>query len=1016
MNWHYASLHVCLLVGTTAAFALPQLPKGMAPKDYYGGFYPTEEWVQSLRPVPRGQRQNPFQRIRIVETAPEGKDAWPSPLCLLTDEQLEGMKKDMRPYLSLQPKDLIGLVPRRNRISGNSRVMRATRMAPCPTGDAGSLVWTPDRPDELRCSKGHVVDPFRIYPPTGVFRIEGPRGEMQEYPYHDAPDGKRVYLNGEYMDSQRVRHLAQAARTLGRLYSATGDVEYARRAAAVLYDFARAVPHWPKIHRGRPGVVGPKRFRTVTEYTVYASIWYDKYHTGLVAGPDALALAYDFVINAPVWDDLDKLAPNGDARAAIEHDLFLYTVKDAIRYDIRYPKTSSALSNYIPYQIRGMICIGRAVGMPELVHYAYWKLRQLVQKTLMADGVFPESPSYARQHVYGMARACPLANGHTDPPDFVSTVDGERFEKLDMTRDLPELRRALEALETMVYPDDSYIMVHDTWSKLVSKGHPAPEKTRPLIYPSFGHAALARGERKRANQIQAHLHYSGNWGHDHDDMLGFILWAYGEELISDIGYAHTYRHFSDRSSGHNLVVVDRSTQGRVTDHGRLLGWHPAEGDVQVVEASGPGVYPQCSVYRRALFLIPLGEMDNVIVDIFTVTGGATHEWMAQGSCMSRQSLEVSIPTEFFADSYSDDGKPFTPPAHNEYVKQRIRHGLHPHRLSEDEPDPWYGVFRDVHRGRIGGPFVATFASKDRSLPDVRLHILEPTDADVYTCTVPSLRRCWTQAARGEDHSLVEKFRMPKLVIRRDGQNLHGRFVVVWEPTRGTNVLTEVKLLSPGNPNFVALEIRARAGGSAATARVFYGADPSKRESVGGVEFQGRYAIVVTNARGRRASLYDCAYFRDGDLVVTTRRRPPLAVEGVSQLDEDEYVIRLRGTWDDVLQGKPVELGRPELAFLRIGDGQRVFPIRAVETKGRRTLLRCTRNPGFTYDSESGALKDTFSPFLTYRGEAEVTLPSRVWLRSSRQKPGVWQIRTTVPAVVGSQRVGRRDEWAAVAGD
>ena len=68
----------------------------------------------------------------------------------------------------------------------------------------------------------------------------------------------------------------------------------------------------------------------------------------------------------------------------------------------------------------------------------------------MADSVFPESPSYGRMHVYGMAKAARMAQGYTDPPGFVSTIDAKRFANLDMSRDIPELRRAVNTLETMV--------------------------------------------------------------------------------------------------------------------------------------------------------------------------------------------------------------------------------------------------------------------------------------------------------------------------------------------------------------------------------------------------------------------------------------------------------------------------------------------------------------------------------------------------------------------------------------
>lgn len=692
MTCDLSAIALLTLLSAAAVYALPQLPEGTDPAEYYGGFYPTEEWVRRLEPLPRAERGMPFQRVEIVEESPEGKDAWDGAVIRLTADELTAMRERMAPYFAVDADDLLGLVPRRNRIAGNARVMPGHAPPPCPAGDGGRLEWTPDRPDEIRCSEGHTVDPFELLPPTGALEITGPLGDAQSYPYHDAPDGKRTFVQAEFMDALRVCELPRAAHDLGILHAVDGDEAAAARAAAIIYDFAQAVPHWPKIHRGRPGVEGIERFRPVDEYTVYAGIWYDKYHTGTNRAPKALALGYDLVAGADVWDEFAD-----DARDVIERDLFVYTARDAVRYDIAYPEPHAALSNYIPYQIAGLTAIGRAVGMPELVHYGAWKARQLAEKTLMADGVFPESPSYARQHIYGIAKALLLSEGHTDPPGFVSTIDGEHYDDLDLARDLPHLGLAVSTLEGMVYPDNSYIMMHDTWSSLVSSGHPAPAETRPLIYPSFGHAALARGHRDPGNQIQAHLHYSGSWGHDHRDMLNLILWAYEGELLSDIGYAHTYRMFSDWSLGHNLVAVDRRYQQRVPDHGTLIAWHPAAEGLQAVEARSEAVYPQCPVYRRALLLVPLGDRNNAVLDVFTVEGGSTHEWMAQGSAMLDQKVALSVPTEFFADSYADDGRPFEPPDYSEYAKQRVADGLPQWQLADGEADPWYGVFRDVHR-------------------------------------------------------------------------------------------------------------------------------------------------------------------------------------------------------------------------------------------------------------------------------------------------------------------------------
>ena len=722
--------------------------------------------------------------------------------------------------------------------------------------------------------------------------------------------------------------------------------------------------------------------------------------------PLTLALAYDFVAAAPVWEWLDREA-GGDARAVIDRDLFLYTVQDAIRYDIRFPKPSSALSNYIPYQISGLLAIGRAAGLPELVHYAYWKEQQLARKTLMADGMFPESPSYSRQHVYGMARATKLAEGHTDPTGFVSTIDGKRFEGLDMLRDLPELRRAVEVLETLVYPNDENMMVHDTYGRLLSRGHPAPPKTRPLFYPAFGHAVLARGERERANQIQAHLHYSGNWGHDHLDLLNLILWAYKEELLSDIGYAHTYRQFANNTSSHNLVVVDRRYQERyLSMPGGPVAWHPVEGSVQVVEVSAPGAYTQCSVYRRTLFLIPVGDDDNLVLDVFEVAGGRVHEWMAQGSCMIDGALEVSVPTSHFADSYADDGKPFTPPATNEYTRLRRKQGLHPHWLGPDEKDPWYGVFRDVRRGKMSGPMVARLSYELEGCPDLRLHLVAPTDCDVYTCTVPSLRRCWNEAVAAEDHSLVEKFRMPKLVVRRDGDDLRSRFVALWEPTRAEPVVESIKDLTPDHPTAVVLEIETAQGVGRRTIQVLYSTEPNEMLKVDDIEFQGRYAVATRSERGADVALYDCLTFRQGDCRVSVTPRPPLPAEQVVKLGEDDYAVVLDGHWDDVTEGRPRTFAEPEHAILsQNGVNSRAFPIKAVEIKDGNARLRCARHPGFEYSRNDRVLKEVFTPFNTVQGRALVTLPSRVLIRMPSPRPATWRVRTTDPVRVASYAVG-----------
>ena len=1007
-----ASVLFAVLVSTAWVAALPVIPDGMTPHEFYGGFFPTEGWLASLEPIPGERRSSPYQRLRVVDRKPEdAKAAWPGAVVLLTREEIGRMEAGLRRFMAVPTASYLGLVPRRNRISGNARVMLGKRDIPCPSADGGHLRWHPDEPDAIRCSRGHVVDPFELFPQTGVFRIAGPAGQEQEYPYHDNADGtKRVYLLGEFMDPLRTLTLARAAGQMAQLYALTSEAAYAIRGAAILTDFALAVPHWPKIARGvYSGLVGADRIRPLSDMRVYAGLWYDKYHSGIGGIPVDLAQAYDLLQSARVWEDLDRQVKGGDARALVESDLFLYTAVDEIRYDIRYPEPKSALSNYIPYQIAGLLAIGRAAGLPELVHYGYWKEQQLARKTLMADGMFPESPSYARQHVYGMARVTRLAEGYTDPPGFVSGIDGARLQDLDMLRDLPELNRAVGVLETLVYPDGSNMMVHDTYGSLLSRGFPAPEETRPRLYPAFGHAVLGRGTLRDGTAIQAHLHYSGNWGHAHLDMLNLILWAYRDELVSDIGYAHTYRMFANNTSSHNLVVVDRRYQERqLGSPGELVGWHAPVGYPQVTEVSAPEAYAQCSRYRRVLFLLPVGGGDNLVLDVFEVTGGSTHEWMGQGNCMVEGTLSVSVPTSPHAESYAADGKFFTPPAHSEYLRQRREKGLNAWWLEPGEDDPWYGVFRDVRKGRAESGLTARFGYQPEDYPELRLHLLSPAEADVYICTVPSLRRTWSKALRREEHEQVEQYRMPKLIVRRDGPApLSSRFTALWEPMRDNELVASFRDLAPGASGPVALEIRTHAAVGGESIRVLYVPDPTVRLSLAdGTELEGRYAVVARGGQGVRVALYDVTWLKTPDCTVAVDQCLPLPLERVARGLGGEYRVELTGSWPACEPAAGLGEGVPNMALLTQEGGRaRAFPFDRVEARedGRVGLL-CSADPGFAYDARAGELRDTFSPFNVIGGRARVRLFSRVLLRSATGEPGVWRLRATNPVRVNGRLV------------
>ncbi len=984
LNNRHVRLMLCVVLAMilmaerqAAGLAVPDIPKGVSPEEFYGGFFPTTAWVGRLEVLPRQQRGNP-QLAAYADS--------------LDEKQVEELRRQARLFMRVGPEAFLGMVPRRNRLAGNARVMPARSRQTTHLPNTGYLVWTPEKPHELRDTKGRLLDPLEHFPPTGTFRITGPKGDDQQYPYHDTPEGKRIYVQAEFMDGMRVRELTNAVRLLGILYHRTKDLGYAKRAAAILYDFAGAVPHWPKIARGyHSGFEGKGRFRPVDEYIVYASLWYDKYHSGLGNGPEEMAVGYDLIQNAPVWDWLDEIADGGDSRSVIDHDLFLYTARDAILYDVHFPQPDSALSNYIPYQARGLICIGAAIGVPELVHYARWKIEQMVEKTIMADGVFPEGPSYFRQHIVNMERACQIGRGYDDPQGFVSSIDGTRIDSMDLMRDLPPLRRSVETLSRMTYPSGNYVTVDDTHWQYSDGAEPPQEETRPLLFHAYSHAILGRGRRAENNQFQAHLNFSGNWGHDHRDMLNLILWPYREDLVCDIGYVHTYRPYADRSLGHNLVVVDRHSQQQVNDPGRLLSWHPVRDEVQVVEVSAPHVYPQTRTFRRVLMLIPVGEQNNLVVDIFEIEGGNVHEWMAHGSGVIDQTLTVNLPLRFYGESYADDRLPFEPPAHSEYMKQRTERGLNAWRLATDEVDPWYGVIRDVNVGDIAGPFEAMLAAKDEGYANVRLHVLEPTVGRVFTATAPSCRR-----GAADDMSLVEKNRMPKLIIRRDGKDLRSRFVTLWEPQRDKPVVERVASLPTSSAGLTAVRI-VTAGDAQRTITILHSRNPAERHVVDRYVFAGRTAVLMEGTDGNTLWLYDATRIRGAGVDLTVKPHRPLPLSQVVQ-QEDGHQLVLTGTWGNVACDQAERFAQPAFATLTLdGDHHRPMPINAIQRQGDRTVVCGSHDFGFEYDPRTERLVETCSPYRELRGRAMVTLPNRVivqWQGNDPSKPT--RVRSSVP--------------------
>ncbi len=323
---------------------------------------------------------------------------------------------------------------------------------------------------------------------------------------------------------------------------------------------------------------------------------------------------------------------------------------------------------------------GMLFGRPDRVRRALDGFHRMLDERYHHDGFYAECPSYSAHNLSNVHELADLLHGYSDPPGYVPD-EGERIDSLDMFSSgrfhdsLVSLVRSLAPGNRMpVIGDTQYAAGADLLSVEILAAHvggpyagllevvqgeelsrkgsefalwyrpsdlraaAAELPLRSEWFPGW-HVGVLRGGRD-ANDTALYL--NGNehqWtvqtGHRHQDVLSLSLYANGEEMVSDRGYfSGSDQRLPDGRSGqrwmrstlsHNLVVVDEEDQGRSECGSNLELFGLAPG-IEVVQASGVNVYPQCDVYQRVCALVDAPEDGSYVVDIFRVRGGRTHQY------------------------------------------------------------------------------------------------------------------------------------------------------------------------------------------------------------------------------------------------------------------------------------------------------------------------------------------------------------------------------------------------------
>ena len=685
----------------------------------------------------------------------------------LNENEVARMKRRVRAVMALSEAEIVALIPDKT----------GFRFVGCPDCDAGAqegqLRWSIKDPYRVQCRYCEMVFPNEAYPDDQVLQVVNPVGKRVTYPFWEDETGFRYYFRAKAWREARV-YFAAISEDLGQLYQATGDMAYARRAVLILDAFARYYPgflvSYDRAHEQKGFVFEPP-------YPNFGGKW-GRWRADEM--PTNLALAYDAIYTS---GELERLS---DAKKRIEDDFFRGAIRQEGFQEITYGNASPRI--YVGYAV-----IGRVLGDPELVHEAVRRSLGLFERQFYADGFWHEgSLGYHRMTMAGMQGVFDALKGYSDPLGYVSD-DGVRYDNLDLERDIAIVRKANQLLDICRYPDGRWIPMHDAWARLDSRRvdpNVKPlEESRSTLLPGVGHAWLGRG--KGEHQVQVHLHFSGAYGHAHADNLNLMLFAKGQELLSDVGYTHTrYRSWAASTLCHNTVLIDEKEQHTdrrdITD-GSLLAFEAAYDAVQWVEASGEDVYPELAEeYRRLVMLVNAGEEDHYVVDVFRVQGGEQRDWVMHGSADVDMRTEVSVPLQHYGENLLPGVK--------------VRFPEHERDRGDAEGrNVALAFFQNVSHSDRAENARVTFHGDDAVA--VRIHLMGLKNSELFVGDAPSVRRA------DEDEPLLDRFRMPMLMVRQKGR-LPSRFMAVHEPFRDKAFIDSMEVVDIGERG-VYLKVRHR---------------------------------------------------------------------------------------------------------------------------------------------------------------------------------------------------------------
>ena len=737
----------------------------------------------------------------------------------LSPEKVKGLIPSLQKELAMPESDLVRSI----------EPLSMAYWVGCPNCEGGFqggiLRWTPDDPKHVFCAFCKMTFPNDKYPEDKAEEYVDSTGTRQHLKYYeDSVSKQRYHFSAKVRNGQFI-HLLGVLYNFARMYAATGEEVYSRRAALLLNRMAEVYPHLLP-HAGLPYDGGPSRF---TDLSIPHEYYSGKIHDWWYAEiPWQCAEAYDLIYGS---GELERLAAELklDVKARIEKDLLRRSVEFVLEFN-------SLLSNAEINTMASMVAVGRAIGEPRYIHEAIHRAKALLDWHFFRDGMWMEFSEYHLAVVVHYQRLMRAISGYSDPPDYVDAQYSTHFDHFNPQTEFPILNESVASYYRMFQPDgyppsigDSEYMdriwpeqdhCSDEATSPVMVGPcfdrtlPPKERTVPGLLPGVGYAWLATGENDR--QFYAGFNFCETAGHTHADGLNLSIHAFGHQLLPDLGYTHTkMRWWTWGTLPHNTVMVNGQMQyfGEAYETaGDLILFDVDNPSLQVVEASNERRYNTeknhlVDLFRRLVVLCEVEKDHPILLDIFRVLGGKRHEWLAHGPVYQPFRATVSVPMKARPGTLLGEDKTYQQAVaflrlDGHYDAEQAR------KLAGDE-DPRYGFIHSLRQGDSDQGWKLTFSPEQGDQgPFLDLHMVGGQARQLILGSAPSV------VPAKENDEIAAEPQMPILLVRRQSDSkLSSVFPAVWEAHTGTPQVQDITRLTieHGNDLDVAFLIHCRGG-------------------------------------------------------------------------------------------------------------------------------------------------------------------------------------------------------------